>query len=165
MAGIESDRRRWIPFLLGTAIAGVVIWIVMDTRGESSPDGTGSEIHPPSLGGEEEIDASTEVRVPALRIATGSRLVLAETDLPAVGDLAIALELSDEARGDGPRSARIVSATSGRLDAQAIPLPGPGSGLRLDVDRAFLSHGLYLIEVDTADHHPLKLRRYVLEID
>jgi hypothetical protein len=165
MAGAANGKRPWIPFLLGIALAGLAIWFLVDHEGAFWADRSRSERGVASHPATPADDASTSaVRVPALRIAPGGRLVLDERSLPADGPLAVALELSDEARGDGPRSVRIVSTTAGRLDVEAVPLPGAGSGMRLEVERAFLAPGLYMIEVETVDHHPLALRRYVLEI-
>ncbi len=164
MAGTRIGKRPWIPFLLGLVIAGLAIWLVVDTKRGAPWRESGTEsvaIRPPSTAGD---GSGKSGQAPTHQIAAGGRLVIDEKDLPIEGPLALALELSDEARGGGPRAARIISASSGRLDAQATPLPGSDSGMRLDVDRAFLARGLYLIEVETVDHHPLQLRRYVLEI-
>ena len=164
MAQSETEKRPWIPFLLGLGIVGLVIWLTLGLGGDSSPRADRPETSTTASVRGADDDSTTEVGVPALHIAAGGRLTLEEKDLPANGPLAIALELSDEARGMGPRTVRIASVEAGRLETEAVPLAGPGAGMRLEIDRAFLARGLYLIEVDVADQHPLSLRRYVLEV-
>jgi hypothetical protein len=98
------------------------------------------------------------------RIASGGRLRLDADALPKAGPLSLVLELDDESRASGERAVRVVSTDGRRIDLTASALPGSGSGLRLAIDPAFLTPGLYMIEVDTAEAHPLHIRRYVLEI-
>ena len=98
------------------------------------------------------------------RIAARGRLTLSRDALPEDGPLVLTLELSDEARGSGERTVRVVSEDGRRIDTLASPLAEAGSGVRLEIDPAFLTLGRYMIEVDTAEKHPLRIRRYVLEL-
>jgi len=87
-----------------------------------------------------------------------------EDVLPQHGPLVLVLGLDDVARGSDDRPVRIVSADGRRLDTTVSPVSGEGSGVRLEIDPTFLSAGLYMIEVDSADSHALNLRRFVLEL-
>ena len=98
------------------------------------------------------------------RIAAHGRLTLDVAALPATGPLTLDLELPDDARGSGERAVRVISTDRRRTDTTASPLPGAGSGVRLELDPDFLSPGRYMIEIDTDDKHPLQIRRYVLEL-
>ncbi len=84
--------------------------------------------------------------------------------LPSEGLLTLDLELADEVRGSGKRAVRVISTDGRRIDTMASPLPGAGSGMRLEIDPGFLTRGRYMIEIDTEDKHPLQGRRYVLEL-
>ena len=101
---------------------------------------------------------------PGPRIAAGGRLALDSSALPDEGPLILALELTDEARSSGEQAVRVISADGRRMDTTSSPLPGAGSGVRLEIDPGFLSPGRYMIEIDTEDKHPLQIRRYVLEL-
>lgn len=98
------------------------------------------------------------------RIAEHGRLSLDVDELPEEGPLALILDLPDEARTGGPRSVRVVSVDGRRIDTTASPVAGTGTGVRLEIDSDFLSRGLYMIEIDTAEPTALHLRRYVLEM-
>ena len=98
------------------------------------------------------------------RIAAQGRLTLDVAALPSAGLLTLDLELPDNARGSSERAVKIISTDGRRADTTARPLPGAGSGVRLELDPGFLTPGRYMIEIDTDDRHPLQIRRYVLEL-
>jgi hypothetical protein len=100
----------------------------------------------------------------AVQIPEHGRLTLNEEALPKAGPLSVILDLPDEARGVGGHDVRIVSVDGRRIDTKANALPGVGTGVQLDIDTAFLSRGRYMIQIDTAENHPLHFRRYVLEL-
>ena len=100
----------------------------------------------------------------AARIPEHGRLSLDADTLTAEEPLTLILDLPDGARGDGLRTVRIVSGDGRRIDTTANSLAGPGTGIRLDIDSEFLSRGLYMIEIDTVENTPLRIRRYVLEL-
>jgi hypothetical protein len=155
-------RGVWIAAVL--VLLGAGIWISMSDSSESPEARTA----PHSGAGQAAPEASATPRavpsIPSLRIATGGRLSLVLADHPEGEPLALALDLPDEARGDGEHTARIVSVDGRRLDASASPLPGSGSGVRLEIEPGFLAPGRYMIEVDSAEAHPLRIVRYVLEV-
>jgi len=126
--------------------------------------GLGEAVAPGVLGGEGR-DATAEGPAADVRIASGGREVLQLSSLSGAPLVQIALEVEDLARGESLRSARIVSVDGRRLDTVATPLPGAGTGVGLGVDPAFLLPGRYLIEVDTVAQSPLRLQRFVLEVE
>lgn len=99
-----------------------------------------------------------------IRLPEHGRLSLSRSDLPATGNLVLALDLPAQSRGTGRRAARVVSEDGRRLDTTARPIAGEASGLELAIDPAFLTGGRFMIEVETAESHPLQLRRWVLEL-
>lgn len=164
----DFDRQLWrvgIAAALGFAVVVVVAWGMRTPRG-GPPAGDATEAAPASAStpAQPPAPAAAPARAPAHQIDSGGRLALDAAELPASGPLAIGVEMPDDARGSGPRPVRVISTDGRRLDLLADPLPGAGTGLRVEIDPAFLSPGRYLIQVDTADPHPLQLRRYVLEI-
>jgi hypothetical protein len=98
------------------------------------------------------------------RIAAHGKLTLEHAALPTEGPLTLDLDLLDEFRGSSERAVRIISTDGRRMDSSASPLPGAGSGVRMEIDPSFLSPGRYMIEIDTVGKHPLQIRRYVLEL-
>ncbi len=100
----------------------------------------------------------------AHRIPEHGRLSLALADLPSTGAIPLELMLTESPDARDTRSARIVSAEGKRLDVLARRVAGTSSVIQLEIDRNFLSKGLYLIQIEAEDDHPLHLRRYVLEL-
>lgn len=158
----NMKTRTWIPFLLGLCAFLIAAWLMRDAPTEG-PFETESNYRGDAQGANSDALLNPE-GIPALRIVEHGRLTLNASDLPERGSVAMALELSDEARGSGERTIRIVSLDGRRLETRARVLPGSGSGVRLDIDRDFLTEGRYMIEIKTVDAHPLQLRRYVLEV-
>lgn len=108
--------------------------------------------------------AIPRIPLPSYRVASGTPLRLTAAELPPGKPLAIALLLPDEARGNEPRPVRVVSADGRTLHATATPLPGKGSGMRVELEPHFLRPGRYMLEVKTAERAPLPLRRWVIEV-
>lgn len=104
------------------------------------------------------------VRAPAQRIADQGRLRVPLEALREGEVLAVGLDLPDELRGAGPQRVRIIDVSGRKLERTALPLEGPGTGLRLELEPGWLRPGLYMIEVETAGGGPLPVRRYVLEV-
>jgi hypothetical protein len=158
----RSNRSHiWIGVVAAVAVFAAATWF---TRGDSAGDtqnmgreGTEHASQPDSRAGMDALD-------PAIRIAEHGRLSLDAETLPTEGPLTLVLDLPDEARGDGPRSVRIVSTDGRRIDTTASSLDGSGTGIQLNIESGFLSPGLYMIEIDTAESTPLQIRRYVLEL-
>ena len=163
MADRKFRKQMWIPLMIGFVFAGLAFWL---SSGADVGSPAGDKATRTSGPDEDTVSAGAhEVEVPALRIAVGRRLTISQQDLPSEGSLAIALDMADVARGTGRRRARIVSETAGRLDTEAVPLAGVNSGLRLEIGQDYLARGIYMIEIETVDSHPLRFRRYVLEIE
>jgi len=98
------------------------------------------------------------------RISSSGRLSTTRAALRDGDALVLILEMDDEARGAGPRPAKLVHVGGRVLETTATPLPGTNSGVRLEIDPAWLGPGHYLIQVETAERRPLALRRYFLEV-
>ena len=163
MADRGVQKQMWVPLLIGFGLAGVVLWLT--TGGES---GSPLESFEDSSSTVTETSSAVENRmkvVPALRLSVGERLTIAEEDLPEDGFLALALDLSDEARGTGRKKVIVVSTTAGRFETEASALPGVASGMRIEISRNFLSRGVYMIEIETEDGFPQHFRRFVMAIE
>jgi hypothetical protein len=165
----SKKARIWVALLVGLAVFGAAMWLSeRGSAGRSDPtprsatgQGTASDTAPDAT------SSSATDPVPqagATRIAEHGRLSMDVASVPTDGPLGLVLGLPDEARGDGPHIARVVSTDGRRLDTTATPLAGAGSGVQLDIDPGFLTPGLYMIEVQTIEKTPLHLRRYVLEV-
>jgi hypothetical protein len=157
--------RSKLPWLAVLGVLGVAagVWL---TEGRSR-----ERVEADALAGTREgPDAATPAPIPTgageapTRLAMGALLRLDSGALPLADDLALALELPDEARGAGPRDVRVLAPDGRVLQTRATPLPGAGSGVQLEIDPAWLRPGRYLIEVQTAEQTHFPLRRYVLEI-
>ncbi len=163
MAESDHEKRPWMGFLFGMAIAALVIWLALGGGPSGESDLASREMR--ESGTRTSSVQGFAAPTPLYQISAGGRLKLAAMDLPDEGPLILGLDLSDEARGVGSRVVKVISPTRGRRDVVAIPVAGAESGVRVEIERDFLSHGLYMIEIDTVDHHPLRFRRYVLEIE
>jgi len=160
MADSKNSGFRWAAGLGGLAVVALGVWFTSGgspERREAAGEGLvrpapAARPSPPAAAG------------PGLHIAADGRLTLDVDALPDEGPLILTLDLSDEARGSGDRPVRVISEDGRRIDTTVSPLPGGGSGVRLEIDPGFLSSGRYLIEVDTEEKHPLQLRRYVLQL-
>jgi len=168
------------------AVAGVVaalgIWLVWaqgsvtpETQTEKKGAALGSEPTAvrvtapedrtaPASGSRAASDVPLTARVPAQRIPERGRLSIDADSLRDGDVLALGLALPDPARGEEPRTVRIASVDGRRLETTAAPAAGSGSGLRLEIDPEWLTPGLYMIEVRTAEKTHFPLRRYVLEV-
>jgi len=161
----ESKRSasRRVAGLVGLTAIALAAWFTL-VGSPDAPEGPATTPGPASVPAPPTPPAVPGAKSPGLRIPAHGRLILDEAALPDQGPLTLALELPDEARGSGPQAVRVISVDGRRIDTTASPLPGAGSGVRLEIDRGFLSAGLYMIEIDTEDDHPLQIRRYVLEL-
>ena len=163
MTESKSSGSRWVAGLGGLTAIALATWLTLG-RSPDAPEGPATTPSPAAVPAPPTPPAVRGAEFPGLRIAARGRLTLDEAALPDEGPLTLALELADEARGSGEQAVRIISADGRRIDTTASPLPGAGSGVRLEIDRGFLSAGRYMIEIDTEDDHPLQIRRYVLEL-
>jgi hypothetical protein len=155
----SSHSRIWVAVVAGIAVFALATWVGRDEPQDGAdPLLAESVTEARSSVGLDSVDG-------ALRIAEHGRLSLDAAALPDEGPLTLVLDLPDEARSDAFQTIRIVSTDGRRIDTTATPLAGSGTGVRLEIDSDFLSRGRYLIEVDTAEKTPLKIRRYVLELN
>jgi hypothetical protein len=158
----ESNRSHiWIGGLAAVTVFAAATWFMRNDSHENTQsmerEGMQHASQPESRAGMDSLDS-------AIRIAEHGRLSLDAETLPTEGPLTLVLDLPDEARGEGLRSIRIVSTDGRRIDTTASSLDGPGTGVRLNIESDFLSPGLYMIEIDTVENIPLRIRRYVLEL-
>ena len=108
------------------------------------------------------VEASSPIEPP--RIEAHGRLRLKTADLPKSGPLVILIEMSDGRQPHQRFPARVVSHDGRRLEAMVVSGSHDGTDSELRIDPAELTPGSYLIEVDSADDHPMNLRRFVLEL-
>lgn len=151
----------WIGIAIGVIVFAAATWL----KRNDSPDdprhaGSGAMEHV----AKPEAEMRSDTLDAAARIPEHGRLSLDAESLPSEGPLTLVLDLPDEARGDGLRTIRIGSTDGRRVETTARPLEGPGTGVQLNIDAEFLSRGLYMIEIDTVENTPLRIRRYVLEL-
>ena len=163
MADGDRNTRFLVTGLVALATFSAAVWLTAD----ESPNASESTERARS---EDAPDVST-TRASASALSPvqfdeNGRLALAANSLPDEGPLTFAFDLPDESRGNGERTVRIVSVDSGhKIETTTRPLPDGGNGVQLEIDAAFLSPGLYMIQIETADKHPLHFRRYVLELE
>jgi hypothetical protein len=74
------------------------------------------------------------------------------------------LPLADDARGDEPLAARVVSLEGRVLDLEVTPVAGEGGGVQLEIEADWLQPGRYMIQIKTREKSALQLRRFVLEV-
>jgi hypothetical protein len=105
-----------------------------------------------------------QVAPPTVMMAENGRLSVELSTLRDGDIMAIGLGMPDEARGEGPRPVRVVDIAGRAIDAEAWPIDGAGTGLRLEIDPDWLRPGRYMIQVQTAEQRHMALRRYVVEL-
>lgn len=166
-----------IPFWFAAVVAAIVVgivawftaaWFTLENSPEAAsttrPETNAYQVRRGATAGPDSVGPTADADG-TLRIVEHGRLRLDADALPSDGPLSLVLELSDEARGHGDHTVRIISTDGRRLDTTASPVAGSGTGVRLEIDAGFLSPGLYMIEIETEDKTPLRLRRYVLELE
>jgi hypothetical protein len=160
----DSNRSHiWIGIVAAVAAFAAATWFTRaDSLGETLSPGLAAtqKEHAP----QPDLDTGQDALDPAIRIAEHGRLTLDAESIPSEGPLTLVLDLPDEARGDGLRTIRIVSTDGRRVETTTRSLEGPGTGVQLNIESGFLSRGLYMIEIDTVENTPLRIRRYVLEL-
>jgi len=175
MAPAKRSASGWIVGLAGFGILAAGAFVALGglplLRGASGTEGEleGASVTMNSGGGALTARAAIEAADAAaerMRIVEGGRLALDLDDYSHHTPLQFALDLSDAARGDTDRQVTVVSEHGARIDAVARALPGAGSGVLLEIDPNALRSGRYMIQIDTVEtSHPLRIRRYVLEVE
>ncbi len=101
---------------------------------------------------------------PSIAVEPSGRLTLSRAEVNAHPAFVLKLGATDESRGEGERKTKVISTDGRVLDTVALPYPGEGTGMRLEIDPAWLEPNSYLIQVATAEPRPLALHRYFLEV-
>jgi hypothetical protein len=101
---------------------------------------------------------------PAQRIPEHGRLAVELGSLREGGVFALGLEMPDAARGNGERPVKVIDVEGRVFETTAAAVEGSDTGLRIEIDPGWLRPGRYMIQVATAEQHPLAIRRYVLEV-
>ncbi len=158
----SKKSRLWVAVVAGLAVFGAATWLSQSKAPEALEGATEGMTE---TGMQSESQARPNASDSAIRIAEHGRLHLIQSELPSQGSLTVVLGLPDDARGATPRRARIVSTDGRRIDTTASALAGTGTGVAIEIDPAFLTPGLYMIEIETAETKPLPLRRYVIEVE
>ena len=161
MAESKSSAALWIAGIAG--LFAIATWLALGGLLDA-PERRAEANVPAAIPAPPKKAAVQGAESRVLRIAAQGRLTIDHAALPNEGMLTLDLELADEVRGSGKRAVRVISTDGRRIDTMASPLPGAGSGVRLEIDPGFLTAGRYMIEIDTVGKHPLQIRRYVLEL-
>jgi hypothetical protein len=98
-----------------------------------------------------------------LRIASGGRIAIDGAALDPDRPVVVRLELGAVQQDDTPRPVRVASLDGRVFDAQGS-LGGERQEAQVEIDPAFLTPGLYMVQVETTEQTPLQLRRYVIEV-
>jgi hypothetical protein len=176
MTELTSSARAGAIALVAFGVA-IGVWLALDSSRDlpetggaplaaSAPRAAEKESTTTMPGPGEPTSSPADLR-PDFRIEEGGRLSLDAHSMPVSGVVRFGLALDREALGAGqdPLPAVVVSAGDGRrLELAAIPVAGSQSGVRLDLDAAWLEPGLYMIQLRTAEKVALPLRRYVIEV-
>lgn len=159
---------RWVLVGTGVLVLGVALWGLSrrspptPALGDAAPATKATAPAAPPV--QATAAGPRSVPVPAQRIAENGRLSVPLEALRDGDVLALGLEMPDDARGEGARPVKVVDVEGRVLETTASAAAGPGTGLRLEIDPSWLRPGRYMIQVATAEQHPLALRRYVLEV-
>ena len=160
----KTSTGRWVITGMLLAGAGAGLWLALPDSPRPANETIADPVSP------QQVDATETAGTPALpghpasRISDGGTL---RVDLDALreGDvMVVALDLPDEVRGDGALHVKVIDVAGRLFETEAKSIEGSGHGLRLEIDPEWLEPGRYMIQVETAENHPLALRRYVLEI-
>ena len=159
----KNSTGRWVITGMLVAGAGAGLWLALPDSPRTAHE-TIADTASPQAGAAETPGTPALPGHPASRISDGGRL---RVDLDALREgevMVLALDLPDEARGDGALHVKVVDVAGRLFETEATSIEGSGHGLRLEIDPEWLEPGRYMIQVETAENHPLALRRYVLEV-
>ena len=160
-----SPRKNSARIAVAAIVMSLLVLGIWLARRAGEPPATAAVPEPAAF---IEVEAEPERR-PVVRgvarIAERGRLRLERDALPTTGPLVLSLDMPDEARGEEARDVVIASVNGRRLETVAAPLPGPGSGVQLEIDGDWLEPGSYMISVKTAEASHFPLRRYVLIVE
>ena len=159
-----GSRLVGVLLVAGCAVLGLALLLARDPSdsGTGAPDPNGAA----STGHAAPTPAAAPAAEPppALRIGAHGRMTLKRDELPEDAPLALGLEVPDDARPGVKGVARVLSTDGRFVEADLTPLQGAGAGVKIEIGTWFLTPGRYMIEIDTVEQHPLRIRRFVLEI-
>lgn len=92
------------------------------------------------------------------------RLTIEHAKIKGRSEIPLILTIHDEGSPTDSRKTRVVAVVGKRFDGDAIPIPGEPNHFEVRVPATFLEVGLYMIEVDAVDSHPIDMRRFVVEV-
>jgi len=169
---ILGRARLIIVALCGLGVAGGA-WLALplgnqaeDTKSKSAnqlSDDRSPASNNPNLDGMPK-KAAIAVPAPDYHIEEGGRLSIDAASLRSGDVLTLGLALAGAARGNEPLPVVIASLADGRRLEARTSLVDDESGVRLRIDPDWLKPGRYMIQIKTAEHSALPLRRYVLEV-
>ena len=110
------------------------------------------------------LDPRRRVPAPGPTLPGPGRVSRTRAEIGRAAGFAKGLGRPAEARGDEALLVKVVDVKGRLWEASAPLIEGPGTGLRLEIDRDWLEPSRYLISVSTVEKKPLALRRYVLEV-
>ncbi len=154
--------RLLLGVVVGVGVFALATWL---SRDGDSDDPQNAEGEPSGRFSLAEPSTTANMHPSPFRIAEHGRLSVDRDALPNGAPFRLALDLPDDARSDDFHTIRIVSADGRRIETTARPLAGEGTGIQLEIDSSILAPGLYMIEIDTVEKTPLRIRRYVLEVN
>lgn len=170
----EEPRSRWASTAaLAVAIcgAGLYLWLGGPDGAPPAPDAPPTAT-PPALDPGPATQAAGAGRspvgapAPKVVIPEKGRLSVQRDDLREGDVLVLGLAMSDDARGDGALSTRIVEVSGERaFDVEARSIAGSGTGVRIEIDPERLPPGTYMIQVQTQNASHFPFRRYVLTVE
>lgn len=161
MAESKSNAALWVAGIAG--LIAIATWLALGGTSDD-PERRAVANVPAAIPAPPTNAAVPREESRIFRIGAQKRLSIDESELPTDGPMTLDLELADDARAIAEQAVRVISTDGRRIDTMATPLPGAGSGVRMEIDPGFLTRGRYMIEIDTVDKHPLQIRRYVLEL-
>ena len=92
------------------------------------------------------------------------RLTIEHAKIKGRSEIPLILTIDDEGSPTDSRKTRVVAVVGKRFDADAVPIPEEPNHFEVRVPATFLEVGLYMIEVDAVDSHPIDMRRFVVEV-
>lgn len=153
----SRKRRCWNALVIGVITAGLLsvgslssaserdVHLVLPSPAKESPDPL--------------VDQDAEFSIPPR-----GRLTVQQSSISAHTQIPLVFTIEDEGSPTDPRKTRVVAVAGRRFDGDAIPVAGKTNRFVIQVPAAFLEVGLYMIEVDAVDSHPIDMRRFVVEV-
>lgn len=154
--GARLERIAW-----GVGIA-LVVAVGIFSMPESAPP---PELDAPTPAPESQPDAQSEpveqrATSPESPLPPAGRLVLESSELAEGVPLTVHLALPEPSHDGEPRPVRLISQPDHRILELDGALSGDRTTAAIEVDPAYLTPGVYLVEVRTTERSHFPLRRY-----